>query len=99
MNQAELEIGIVIIALFNFLLTIYFLGIAHKRGKLKKGILGAVSGMGAAVVLVFSGMTVSLLAQFFITYPVEVALGGVFALATCAVPLCTWLAQRGNDTF
>lgn len=94
MNQVQLELLILLIAGLNALITIYILWTAHKQGRFKKALLGMAGGVGVAFAVIFSGMIVSLLAQFFIDYPVEIALGVVLGAASCAVPLTTWLVKR-----
>lgn len=94
MNQYILESIFAFFAFINLCITIFFIWKAKQQGRSKKAILGAIGGIGMAIGIGISGMAVVLISQFFIQSAVEIGLMVVFMVASCAVPVSTWVTQK-----
>mgnify|MGYP006271069167 CR=1 FL=1 len=94
MNQYVLESIFLVFAFINACITLFFLWKAKQQRRLKRAIVGAVGGIGTAIGIGISGMAVVLISQFFVQSAVEMGLLVVFMVASCVVPVTTWMAQK-----
>lgn len=94
MDQTYLELFSLCIFVLNLFITGFILWRAYGVGNFKKALFAAIGGVGAAVAVLITGMTVCFLLQFFIDYPLEIALTVVLIAAACVIPACAVLLQK-----
>lgn len=94
MDQTKLELFTLCFVAITLLVTVFILWRSYNMGNFKKALFGALGGVGAAVGILIAGMTVCLLLQFFIAYPLEIALTAVMMIAACAIPACALVLQK-----